>query len=241
MTSVRAVERAIDILEAVAAVPDGIKIARLQAETGIARPTLYRIVGTLESRGLLRQCDDPTKYALDIGIVALAQPWMRSTDALSDVDAELEALAGAVEETVALCIFRGATRVYVREIPSPHALKYSIGIGVTESVLRGAGGHAILAFMEAETRTRLMSGIELPERKRLEGELERVRQAGYAVSEGQILDGATAIAAPVFDRAGRVMGSVGVYGPSVRLSGEMIAKTAAILLEHTTRINDRSS
>lgn len=239
MTSVRAVERAIDVLEAVAAAPDGIKISRLQAETGIARPTLYRLVGTLENRGLLRQCEDPTKYALDIGIMALAQPWMRASDSHGHMDAVLGELAAAVEETVALCLYRGATRVFVREIVSPHALKYSIGVGVTESVLRGAGGHAILAFLDQAARADLLAGLGAAERDRLGEELARVQAQGYATSEGEILEGATAIAAPVFDRAGRVTGSVGVYGPSVRLGGERVAETAATLLAHTRRISEQ--
>lgn len=241
MTSVRAVERAIDVLEAVAAAPDGIKITRLQAETGIARPTLYRLVGTLESRGLLRQCDDPTKYALDIGVMALAQPWMRATDSYSHMDAVLNELAAAVEETVALCLFRGATRVFVREIVSPHALKYSVGVGTTETVLRGAGGHAILAFLDEPVRADLLAGLDRKERERLADELRQVRERGYAVSEGEILEGATAIAAPVFDRSGQVTGSVGVYGPSVRLGGDKVAETAAVLLEHTKRISAQAA
>jgi DNA-binding IclR family transcriptional regulator len=39
------------------------------------------------------------------------------------------------------------------------------------------------------------------------------------VSEGEIIEGAVAVAAPVFDRDGTVKGSVCVFGPEVRLSG----------------------
>lgn len=240
MTSVRAVDRAIDILEAIAAAPEGVKITQLQSDTGIARPTLYRLVRTLESRNLLRQCDDPTRYALDLGILALAQPCMRAIDTLSHADTVLDDLAAAVEETVALCIFRGATRIFVREILSPHALKYSVGVGTTEPILRGAGGHAILAYLDATTRNQLLETVGDAERQQLTVELEHVQKRGYAVSEGQILDGATAIAAPVFDRIGKVTGSVGVYGPSVRLSGDRIAPTAATLLAHTRRISEQA-
>ncbi|MEM9684555.1 MAG: helix-turn-helix domain-containing protein, partial [Pseudomonadota bacterium] len=129
MQSVRAVDRAIDILQAVSGQPDGVKIAELEKQTGIARPTLYRLVRTLESRQLLRQCSDPTQYALDIGVVALAQPMMRSVDLLSRAEESLLALADEVEETVALCLHRGNTRVYAREIVSKHPLKYSRGVG----------------------------------------------------------------------------------------------------------------
>jgi DNA-binding IclR family transcriptional regulator len=241
VTSVRAVERAVDILQAVAAAPEGVKVARLQADTGLARPTLYRIIQTLEGRGLLRQCEDPTKYALDIGVLGLARPWLRSIDSLAHVDSLLDDLAAAVQETVTLCLFRGATRVFVREIVSPHALKYTVGVGTTESVLRGASGHAILAFTDEATRRELLSTVSATERTRLEDSIRRVRDQGYAVSEGQILEGATAIAAPVFDRAGKVIGSVGIYGPTVRLAADTIPPTAATLLRFTRQISEQST
>lgn len=237
MQSVRAVDRAIDILQAVSGKPDGIKIADLERRTGIARPTLYRLVRTLESRQLLRQCSDPTQYALDVGVVALAQPMMRSVDLLSRAEESLLALAAEVEETVALCLHRGNTRVYAREIVSKHPLKYSRGVGVSESVLRGAGGLAILAFEEQAFIDDQLAALGAKERRRLRNEIATVRAQGFAVSEGQIMDGAVAIAAPLHDGAGRVTGSVGVYGPATRLGSDDVPEVSAALLACVRRID----
>lgn len=237
LESVRAVDRAIDILQAFANRPEGMKIADLEEETGIARPTLYRLVRTLERRRLLRTCGDPARYALDVGIVSLAQPWMQSLDLLPRAEAPLSALAEQVGETVALCVHRDNMRVFVREIVSGHALKYSLGVGATESVLRGAGGLAILAFEQQETIDSLLSTVDAKERGRLRKEIAAIRRHGCAVSEGQILDGATAIAAPVFNGTGQVFGSVGVYGPSARMAGEKIPEICAALLDCTRQIS----
>ena len=230
MQSVRAVDRAIDILEAVSGQPDGIKIVELQKQTGIARPTLYRLVRTLERRQLLRACSDPTQYALDIGVMALAQPWMGSIDLLGRADEALSDLAAQVEETVAICLHRGNTRVYAREIVSKHPLKYSRGIGVTESLLRGAGGLAILAFEKEPFIADQLATVDVKERGRLRTELAAIRKRGFAVSRGQIMEGATAIAAPIFSSANRVIGSIGIYGPSTRLKNERIPEVSAALL-----------
>jgi len=236
MQSVRAVDRAIDILQAVSRQPDGVKIAELEKQTGIARPTLYRLVRTLERRQLLRPCSDPTQYALDIGIVALAQPWMRSIDLLSRAEEALVSLAAQVEETVALCLHYGNTRVYVREIVSKHPLKYSRGLGVTESLVRGAGGLAILAFEDEKFISKQLAAVDAKERSRLRTEIAAIRKQGFAVSKGQIMEGATAIAAPIFDGANRVIGSVGIYGPSTRLKRENIPGISAALLTCVERI-----
>lgn len=236
MQSVRAVDRAIDILHAVSKQPDGIKIAELERQTGIARPTLYRLVRTLERRQLLRPCSDPTQYSLDVGIVALAQPWMHSIDLLARADEALVALAADVEETVALCLHHGNARVYVREIVSKHPLKYSRGIGVTESLVRGAGGLAILAFEDEKFIADQLATVDARTRRQLQSEVVAIRRQGYAVSEGQIMDGAMAIAAPVFGGANRVVGSVGIYGPSARLKRENIPDMSAALLACARKI-----
>lgn len=236
MQFVRAVDRAIDILQAVSKQPNGVKIAELERQTGIARPTLYRLVRTLERRQLLRPCSDPTQYALDVGIMALAQPWMRSIDLLSRADEALAALAAQVEETVAVCLHHGNTRVYVREIVSKHPLKYSRGVGVTESLLRGAGGLAILAFEDEKFIADRLATVDADARRRLQEEIADVRRKGFAVSEGEIMEGATAIAAPLFGDTDRVIGSVGIYGPSTRLKRACIPETSAALLACVKRI-----
>jgi DNA-binding IclR family transcriptional regulator len=237
MQTVRAVDRAIDILQAVSRQPDGIKIADLERQTGIARPTLYRLVRTLARRQLLRPCSDPTQYALDIGIVALAQPWMRSIDLLSRAEDALVSLAAQVGETVAVCLHHGTIRVYAREIVSRHPLKYSRGVGVTDSLIRGAGGLAILAFEDEKFISDQLASVDAGERRRLRSEIAAVRQRGFAVSEGQIMDGATAIAAPLFGSANRVVGSVGIYGPSTRLKRGKIPEISAALLACVGQIN----
>lgn len=237
MQSVRAVDRAIDILQAVSRQPEGVKIAELERQTGIARPTLYRLVRTLERRQLLRPCSDPTQYALDVGLVALAQPWMRSIDLVSRAEQALVSLSAQVDETIALCLHHGNTRVYVREIVSKHPLKYSRGVGVTDSLVRGAGGLSILAFVDEKFIADQLATVDAEERRRLQAEIALIRKQGYAVSEGQIMDGAMAIAAPIFNSAGLVVGSVGIYGPSTRLNRGNVSEVSTALLACAKQIS----
>jgi IclR family acetate operon transcriptional repressor len=47
-------------------------------------------------------------------------------------------------------------------------------------------------------------------------ELERIRAAGYAISRGERIAGATSVAAPIFDGKGEVVGSMSVAGVTIR-------------------------
>ncbi|NJK93239.1 MAG: helix-turn-helix domain-containing protein [Blastochloris sp.] len=60
--SVQSVERALSILEAVLAEPEGVSLAGLSATLGLKKPTLFALAGTLVSRGYLRKSDSPARY-----------------------------------------------------------------------------------------------------------------------------------------------------------------------------------
>jgi IclR family transcriptional regulator, acetate operon repressor len=220
----------IDILQAFAGHPHGLKIVELERLTGLARPTLYRLVRTLEGRQLLRQSSDPARYELDVGVVGLAQTWLRSVDLVSKAEAALQMLASDVGETVILAIARGDVRVYVREIPSHHALTYSRGVGVTESILKGAGGLSILAFEPQAKIDRLLRTIPPEERKAIEAELKATRTRGFSSSRNAIINGATAVAAPILNAAGLAAGSVGIFGPSTRITKSDVTRIGPRLL-----------
>ena len=60
--------------------------------------------------------------------------------------------------------------------------------------------------------------------------MRTARSRGYAVSKSTIIEGATAVAAPIFNSGGAVVGSVGVYGPTVRIGKADIVRIADRLI-----------
>lgn len=111
---------------------------------------------------------------------------------------------------------------------------------------RTAGtGRAILAFSEV-THAELKSYIKGTELKLndLVKELELTKQRGYATSRNELISGAVAVAVPFFNSQGSVAGSIGVFGPEVRLDDQVIeqilkpltneSKNLSVLLGHKT-------
>ena len=60
---------------------------------------------------------------------------------------------------------------------------------------------------------------------------------GYATSRDELIEGAVAIAAPFFDSSGRVVGSLGLFGPSARLDEEVVQGYAALLREEAAQLS----
>jgi len=64
-----------------------------------------------------------------------------------------------------------------------------------------------------------------------------IRADGYAVSREELIAGAIAMAAPVFMAGQQVVGSLAVYGPSVRIGEKQISHISELLLKASTQLS----
>ena len=217
--SVRAVDRAIDILQCFTPDKPIMSVLDIQERIpSLSRPTLYRLLQTLAARGLVRSSGDPQRFSLDYGVGQLANNWMASIDPIGAGQPIVQHLREQTNETAALFILRRDQRLCVLEMAAPHFLKISRGVGETEHISRGASGKAILAFMSSEDIEPILRAIPRGiDRKQLLQSLDGIRAEGFAVSRAEVFAGAIAIAAPYFDHSRKVVGSIGVFGPQARL------------------------
>ena len=202
--TIRSIERAVDVLACFDRLTPQLSVTDLTKRTGLSRPTLYRILTTLEGKGVIRSFGDPQRFELGHEASRLGANWIGQDDFVRAARPVLRRLWDLTGETVALFVAaENGKKICVEELQSRQALTFTRGVGFTEDLAIGASGKAILAFT---TDTTSQVG------------LDDIRQSGVSVSEGEIIEGAVAIAAPVFDRDGSVKGSVCVFGPEVRLS-----------------------
>src|SRR5262249_47873114 len=141
------VDRAIDVLECFAVERRPLAIGELEKRAGLPRPTLYRILSTLMSRDYVRKDGDPPRYRLDIGAGRLADAWNNSLEIARLAEPLMKKLNDRYDETVALYLRKDNVRLCVSEMPSRQALSFSRGLGYSGSLLRGASGLAMLAFI----------------------------------------------------------------------------------------------
>jgi DNA-binding IclR family transcriptional regulator len=175
----------------------------------------------------VRKEGDPPRYRLDIGVGRLADKWTNSLDIVRLAAPLTRKLLERYDETVALYIRKENIRLCVLEMPSRQPLSFTRGLGHSGSLVRGASGLAMLAFIDAEEAEHMIDH----ERDKVQARLARrklpeIRTTGYAVSSGDFIPGAQAIASPVFDRHGDVLASIGLFGPSVRFPAKRVNECA---------------
>jgi IclR family transcriptional regulator, acetate operon repressor len=222
---VRAVDRAIAILQCFTPDQPAMSVIEIQKRVGLSRPTLYRLLQTLAQRDLVLAEGDPQRFRLSHGVMALSHVWLRGLDIVALARSIVEGLRDLTGETAALFKLQEDRGICILECESRHVLSISRGVGDSSSLTKGSTGKAILGFMEPQRRSEILSTIPRgAQRARLEEEIKLARQRGYATSRGEIFVGAVAVSAPYFDHRGSVVGSVGIYGPSARVDEQKMVE-----------------
>jgi len=223
--NVRSVERALDILLAFVSNPV-MGVAAIQEQVGLSRPTLYRILNTLENKALLRSFGEPRQYQLNYRILELANAWVSVVDLLEISQPYLRSLWEQTNETVSLYELDGdEQRACIYEMRSKNSLSFAPGLGA-RPLSRGAPGKAILAYMPSPNIQRALASADhgFASYAAAEEELQRIGKAGYCISRGELIVGGASIAAPLFSRDMTVVGSIALAIPEARLTKEIQAE-----------------
>lgn len=238
-TSVRAVDRALDVLLAVARGSEhGLGVTEVAARTGLYKSTAHRLLGTLEARGFVRRNPGTERYHLGLASLELAGAYLAGDDLIAAAMPEMERLRDEVGETVSLYIRDGHERVRVQKVEGRHAVRRVVQVGQRLPLCLGASGKVLLAHAPEEEVRRVLAQ-HLPEgldAHALRRQLEQIRRGGFGVSVEEREPGTAAVAAPVRNRHGEVVAALCISGPSSRLDRATLEALGRPVAEAAERI-----
>jgi IclR family KDG regulon transcriptional repressor len=220
-------------------------VAELARKLDLPKPTVYRILATLESGGFVQQ-NSNAKYHLgfrlaELGLLALQQVSMRD-----EAMPFLRDLLDECQETVDLAVFDAGEMVYLEVLESPQPVKIAARAGRRLPAHCTASGKVYLAYAsEDDLDAAVTQGMvsctpnTICDLEPLIEDLRLTRQRGYSISAEEFELGITAVAAPVMDNSGQVVAVIAIAGPTYRLPpervaelGEAVKRTAHGLSEH---------
>lgn len=226
--SVRAIDRALDLLLTIEKAERPLGLTELARATGIHKATVQRIAGVLERRGFVQK--EQGRYQLGAGIVPLARAFLTGNSLTRAALPLLEELALVSGETASLFVRQGFDRVVVQRVDSPHPLRYSVRIGQRLPLYVGASGLVLAAAMpEGELRellcqlgeVRLATGETLT-REMLRQKIQRIQQQGFAISQEEREIGVVSVSAPVVLSGRGTVAAIAVTGPPSRMTPEKV-------------------
>ncbi|HRY73969.1 MAG TPA: IclR family transcriptional regulator [Spirochaetia bacterium] len=212
---VRAVDRALDILDCFAPGRLELSLTEISKRIDLAMSTTSRIVASLERRGYLSRSAENQRYALGPKIAQLGALGFSNVDIRKVALPYMRELNAIYDEGVSLYVVQGDERVCVERVESSRPLRRVINVGDRHRLTRGAAGRVLLAYLPEEKRKALLAKDPFT----TEAGLAELRRNGYTVSLGEREEGVTSIAAPVLDARREIVAALAMSGPSVRFEG----------------------
>ncbi len=218
---VQAVERALLLLEEIAASPVPPTAPEIAQRAGVNRATAWRLLGTLEHFDLVERDPDSGRYTVAYGAVRLSM----ATNAASLVRRArplLERLAKETDGTVFLEVASRGSLVTLDEARSTSPIQVDLS-GVRIPLHCGSVGKLYLASLPADERALYLAGpLDQPtsythtDPVALEEELRASAESGIAVNYMEHREEWCGITAAIRDRAGRDLAYVNVTLPTYK-------------------------
>lgn len=242
-----ALEKALDVLQAIGATATGLSQAELAEQVPLPRTTLYRIIATLVERGMIRR--DPTRkvYRLGFNYLEMVRNAYLEPDLVAAASAELRALRDLTGETSYLAVLDGNQVLSLERCDGAHTQRSAASLGQGKPVYCTGQGKAILSALSPSARDEILKGLVLApltpltitDRRRLLAELQITQVRGYALDDEEIRLGIRCVAAPIVDKQGLVRGALSVAGPAYRLTLERLTLLGPELADAARRVGEQ--
>jgi DNA-binding IclR family transcriptional regulator len=201
---------------------------------GVDKSTAFHLLSTLASRGFVEQNAKDRRYRLGLRIIELGRRALDRVELRTVARSSLALLRSEIGESAHLAVFRDGAAVYIDTVETGASLNVKTEVGRSAPLHCTAIGKALAAWLSSAELAQVVRNHPL-ERftprtittlRELELHLEIVRERGYAVDDEEFESGVRCVAAPIRDYSGRVVASLGISGPSVRIALERIPTIA---------------
>lgn len=236
------IQRALDVIEAIAEAPRGLTLTELSDGLGLPKSSALRLVANLEMRRYVEQ-DQNNRYRIGLRVFSIGGQALADNVLRTCARPYLEDLAIKVGESTYLAILDQDQALYIDRIESPMPVRSHSPIGSHRPLQITAVGKVMLASMGVERAAQLVARraeldlVPAPSRQELEERLQRITADGYAIDIGEYDAGLTCIAAPIRDARADVIAALGVSGPTWRITEERVPAVVALLLENAQGVS----
>lgn len=231
-SGVQSLDRALNLLEHLADAGGSLRLAELEAATGLPLPTIHRLLRSLAHNGYVRQ-EPSRRYALGPRLIRLGETAGRALGAWAAP--RLAELVAEIGETANMAVLEVDAVVYVAQVPSAHSMRMFTEVGRRVSAHSTGVGKALLSQLSDDQVHDLLRRTGMPARTprthtdpdAFLAELADVREQGWAVDDAEQEIGVRCVAVPVLGAPTR--SALSVSGPSGRITAGRVVEIAPVL------------
>lgn len=235
--TIKSLDRAMAVFEYLSE-SQGKALSTIAAETEQSPATVYRILVTLEGRGLVEF--DPEEQIWQIGPRAfvIGARFLRRTSLVERARPVLRRLMQQTGETANLGVAQSGHVLFVSQVETHESIRAFFPPGTLSAMHSSGIGKALLAHMDEAQRARVLNGDmeqftehTMTDPDVLRANLDLIQGRGYAVDGEEKNLGMRCVAAPVFDMNKEAIAGISVSGPTSRVSQDALDRFSKPVME----------
>ena len=227
--TIKSLDRAMEVFEFLSEA-QGKSLSVLASDLGQSPATVYRILVTLEGRGLVEFDQVDQVWHIGPRAFIIGSRFLRRTSLVERARPVLRALMEETGETANLGVEQNGHVLFVSQVETHENIRAFFPPGTLSRLHASGIGKALLAEMDERRLDRFLTDaplekfteFTLTDRDAVIENLTASRQRGYAIDGEERNLGMRCIAAPVFDIHGEAVAGVSVSGPTSRIGADQI-------------------
>lgn len=243
-TTIQALDRGLDVLEAVAQ-NTGMTLTGVSDALDQSPATIYRVLSTLEARDMVEV--DPQDQSWHIGPMAfrLGSAFLRRSGVVERSRAVMRSLMEDTGETSNLGIEKGGDVMFVSQVETHESIRAFFPPGTVSPMHASGIGKALLSQFSEPALDRFLDHGALErftERTicdpyTLKADLALIRSRGFAFDDEEKATGMRCVAAPILNSHGEAIAGISVSGPSTRMSRDRIDRIGALVRDGAAQVS----
>lgn len=220
-------------------------LAELDTALQLSKPTIFRILHTLEEFGYLQKDPDTSRYSPGLRFHTLGSAAVRREQLRWQSLPPLQDLARETGETVHVAVLYDGEAICVQAVDGTRLVRMHAFVGKRTPAHASALGKVLLAHLpDAEIDALLadrglarFTAHTITDPASLREALHLVRAQGWALDDEEMEIGLRCLGAPITDHSGRPCACVAVSAPAARMEQARVAELVPLLKSTAVRIS----
>lgn len=242
--TIKSLDRAMEVFEYLSAA-QGKSLTALSEETGQSPATVYRILTTLQTRGLVEFDAEEQVWHIGAQAFVIGARFLRRTSLVERARPILRRLMEVTGETANLGVEKEGAVLFLSQVETHASIRAFFPPGTLSPMFASGIGKALLAQMDAARLDRVLAAAPpyaftaqtIIDPGRLRQELALTYSRGFAIDNEEKTAGMRCIAAPVFDMNSEAVAGISVSGPTSRVGDAEIGTLSQAVIEAAQQLS----
>ncbi|WP_298474309.1 IclR family transcriptional regulator [uncultured Maribacter sp.] len=238
-------ERGLLVIELLATQKNGLTLAEITEILSLTKTTAFRVVSTLIFKNYLQKNETTKKISLSRKMLTLGISSMNEQSIVETSIDVMRALRDELKESVMLGVLLGPKGAILEQVSSSYPVKLFVEPGTQFSIHSSVGGKSIMAYLPKEESSDILKKITLTKytkntivsKKEFRSQLNDIKQLGYAIDNGEDIQGIHCIGAPIFNEYGYPVAALWITAPHGRLPHSEFNSKGTIVANYALEIS----